>query len=82
MRNYRRKDYRCRCGVTTIKGALRCAACKYADIVAFEGSHTSDGLPVTCWCEASFAFVKPALIKAGLTRSCGLEGCGPEVVAA
>lgn len=78
-----RKNYRCRCGVPTVSGSRRCAACRYADIVLHEGVViVSQGLPVTCWCERTTAFVLPSLIKAGFTRSCGASWCGPELVAA
>jgi hypothetical protein len=77
------KGHRCRqCGIRTIAGAWTCAACSYAEYVAVEGSLCGSALPVTCWCEESYAYVKPALIKAGVTRSCGRPDCGPERIAA
>jgi hypothetical protein len=73
---------RCRCGVVTIAGARLCAACDYARTIQTEGLPGWRGLPVACWCGQSFAWVAPRLVKAGLTRSCGLPGCEPIEVAA
>lgn len=35
----------------------------------------TDDVPVTCWCEAEIVTVPLALVRAGLTYSCGTDEC-------
>lgn len=77
------KRRRCReCGVRTAYGMTRCAACAHA----LEGNALSipsrGSLPAECWCHGTTVWVPQQLLRAGLTRSCGLAGCEPSAVAA
>ena len=74
-----RKVRRCaECGDTTMRAARLCAACGWAFGSSAIAGHGR--VPVTCWCEATSLWVDRRLVSAGVTRSCGLEDCGPELL--
>lgn len=49
----------------------------YDDAHHSAAQHPRDGddVPVTCWCEAEIVKVPLALVRAGLTYSCGSDRC-------
>ncbi len=65
------------CGDRTMRATDLCAAC-----AAAERRTKGPRLPVSCWCEDTTVWVMKAAIVDGLTRSCGLEHCTPELIAA
>jgi hypothetical protein len=62
---------RCSCGKRAVGAALMCAACSHAT----HSRRRAGELPVECWCSDTTVWVQRRLLLAGLTRSCGLEGC-------